>query len=315
MAEEKKNFWQTIGDAIKKGFYGLTGKYLGSNLTPAEQEQNAFQEHMANTAFQRQVVDMQAAGVNPALMYGGAGSSGAPAPAGAAPVSGLNPIADALSSAKLYEEIRGMRIANENAEKQGTFLDLQNSYFPGLKTAEIQNLLKDLGVKDSVIGLNGSESAFKSAQTVLAQIDAKYRDAFNDLTNRNLDEEAKRKASDTARNAIETAIAEMEKDLGYRLGSNELLTLATGICSLFGIDPSDLPGLMPRLKSQLHDGPLKLDPHQESIIDDQGDPEFINKTGNPFLDNMLTNMNRRARKRASRRNNRNNRALQGLNNN
>lgn len=68
------------------------------HLTGAEKEQNAFNAQQAqiqrdfaqsmynqeleadNTAFQRQVADMQSAGVNPALMYGGAGSSGAPAP-------------------------------------------------------------------------------------------------------------------------------------------------------------------------------------------------------------------------------------------
>lgn len=73
----------------------ITNKTTGADLTPAEkaanqfsadeaQKQRDFEEYMSSTAYQRQVKDMQVAGVNPAMAMQ---SSGASTPSGTAATS------------------------------------------------------------------------------------------------------------------------------------------------------------------------------------------------------------------------------------
>ena len=83
-----------IGDGLGSIFNkytgaGPTGADVYANTFSAEEAQKArdWEEEMSNTAFQRQVVDMQKAGLNPALMYGGVGSAGASTPSSPSPSS------------------------------------------------------------------------------------------------------------------------------------------------------------------------------------------------------------------------------------
>lgn len=70
----------------KKQSEKLTGAQNEQNEFNAEEAQKNrdFEMEMSNTAYQRQTADMQAAGLNPALMYGGTGASGASTPSGSA---------------------------------------------------------------------------------------------------------------------------------------------------------------------------------------------------------------------------------------
>lgn len=79
----KTNGWDQIGDWIGLG---------------AAERQRQYETAMSNTSYQRAVTDMQAAGLNPALMYQ-SGGSGASTPNGAMGQSQLGGLSSTINAA------------------------------------------------------------------------------------------------------------------------------------------------------------------------------------------------------------------------
>lgn len=209
----RQGLWNGLGN--------LWNRYTGSDLTGSEREANAWsaeqaqiqrdwETEMSNTAYQRQVKDMQAAGLNPALMYGGAGSSGATTPNVSAPSSvspqfgGLSDLfGSIMDMALLGAQIQnikadtrqknagaaGQEITNTNLDAQmkatiasslasaestkvdTLYRNLLIQY--GMPEAEVNRILNDIRVGDSTISRNDAESELAKANSAYAVVKSK----------------------------------------------------------------------------------------------------------------------------------------------
>lgn len=131
----------TIAGKIFRGIGGFFGnifnKVSGQHLTGAEREANAFsaqqaqlardyETQMSNTAYQRGVVDMQNAGVNPALMYG-QGAAPASTPSSPSPTSTNPEGSDPIGMIGLIKSMAMMPYEIKEAKAHARLMEEQGS--------------------------------------------------------------------------------------------------------------------------------------------------------------------------------------------
>ncbi|AXL15555.1 DNA pilot protein [Microviridae sp.] len=110
-------------------------------------KQMRFQERMANTAYQRQMRDMQLAGINPMLAMS---SGGASTPSGAsAPSSNVleNAVSSAIQANLAKEQVKQLKSGTQlNKAMQKKALSESKYYYSNAKGIQIDNRIKKGGL-------------------------------------------------------------------------------------------------------------------------------------------------------------------------
>lgn len=160
-----------VGSAVSSAIGGAVGQVMP--LSKAEKQQNAFnaeqaqinrdwQAEMSNTSHQRAVADMEKAGLNPQMMYGGV-SSGASTPSGATASSGgfshnaLQGAQVALQMQRSYAELRKIKADAKLAE-------IEADYAPEKFSAEIDGLIAGAKSDEAKAHLTELQSVYQSVQ-------------------------------------------------------------------------------------------------------------------------------------------------------
>lgn len=214
---------------VAGGIFGQSGQNSANQANQkAAREQMAFQERMSNTAYQRTMADMRAAGLNPILAYqkGGASTPGGAMPNFANENAGWGPaLSGAVNSAAgAARTVADVKNTNTDTDKKVTETDLARAAEAKTKADTITSATQ--------AALNQSSADFQKEQTLNAKVqnqilshDVTTAAAMARVKLREAADAEKAGSSSAAQNL--TGIERYITDLMRRLGSSGAGTAPT----------------------------------------------------------------------------------------
>lgn len=217
----------------------LSGAQTQQNTFNAQEaeKQRAFEEEMRDTSIQAQVRDMQSAGLNPALMYGGAGANGATVPSGAAASGagdGMDLDPSAMIGSIMELALLGAQKENIEADTEGKKATAEKERAETERTkmlapAELDNIVSQVDLRASDISRNNAQIAVDYANVALLETDLDTRSAFNEL-NLKLQEAAFAK-TESERDNILQSTENLKRDFALSFSKEAALKAEAGLLS------------------------------------------------------------------------------------
>lgn len=163
--------------AANIGYQEYTRRQQNKFNAQQAQQQRDYEERLSNTAYQRSIADMKAAGINPAVAFGG-GASGASTPAGST----------ATASTGQSLDLAGIISSNTQAALTG---------------AQIDNMKADTNLKEKQSGKTKAETNLIQTQDEIQNIVGRAQEKLLRTQNKKEQIETMKAAEQTIRAAIE----------------------------------------------------------------------------------------------------------------